>query len=180
MKIYVIRHGETEAGKRNVIANIYEPLNMNGINQAVKVGKEIQKLNLNIVFCSPIERARHTLELLNLDKSIPVIIEDRLKERDMGIYEDTPFTDLQWDLFWNYNSETKYPELESMKEVYVRVKEFLDEIKEKYKDKNALLVTHGGVSRAIYWYFYGIPDDGKATNVNKNCKLYEYKLKTIK
>ena len=39
MKIYVIRHGETEAGKRNVIANIYEPLNMNGINQAVKVGK---------------------------------------------------------------------------------------------------------------------------------------------
>ena len=91
-----------------------------------------------------------------------------------------PFTDLQWDLFWNYNSETRYPELESMKEVYLRVENFLDEIKEKYKDKSILLVTHGGVSRAIYWYFYGIPDDEKTTNVNKNCKLYEYKLKTIK
>mgnify|MGYP006870922569 CR=1 FL=1 len=26
-------------------------------------------------------------------------------------------------------------------------------MKEKYKDKNILLVTHGGVARAVYFYF---------------------------
>ncbi len=37
------------------------------------------------------------------------------------------------------------PELESMKDVYQRIKELLDELKKKYKDENILLVTHGGL-----------------------------------
>ena len=40
MKIYVIRHGETEQGKNRIIANISEPLNKNGVNQATNVGKK--------------------------------------------------------------------------------------------------------------------------------------------
>ena len=75
----------------------------------------------------------------------------------MGIYENIPFDNLDWNVFWNYNSDRKYPELESMKDVYQRIKEFLDELKKKYKDEKILLVTHGGISRAIYWFFNGIP-----------------------
>lgn len=36
MKLYVIRHGETEQGKNKIIANVKEPLNFTGINQAIK------------------------------------------------------------------------------------------------------------------------------------------------
>ena len=94
MKIYVIRHGETEQGKNRIIANLNEPLNENGIKQAINVGKELKKLNFNKIYCSPIERAKYTLELFDLDKNIPVVIEDILKERDMGIYENVPFENL--------------------------------------------------------------------------------------
>ena len=176
MKIYVIRHGETEQGRNRIIANLNEPLNENGVQQAINVGKELKKLNLSKIYCSPIKRAKHTLELFNLDKGIPVEIEERLKERNMGAYENMPFDDLEWDIFWNYNSEIKYPELESMKNVYIRITEFLDELKRKHEDKNVLLVTHGGISRAIYWYFNGIPDNGNSSNINENCKIYEYEL----
>lgn len=176
MKIYVIRHGETDQGKNRIIANLSEPLNENGVRQATNVEKELKKLNLNKIYCLPIERAKHTLELFDLDKNIPVEIEDRLKERDIGAYENIPFDDLDWDVFWNYNSEIKYPELESMKDVYTRIKEFLDELKRKYKNENILLVTHGGISRAIYWYFNGIPDNGNSSNINANCTIYEYEL----
>ena len=69
----------------------------------------------------------------------------------MGIYEKIPFDELEWDEFWNYNSDKKYPKLETMKSVYLRVSSFIDEIKKE--NKNVLLVTHGGISRAIYWYF---------------------------
>ena len=79
-------------------------------------------------------------------------------------------------MFWNYNSEIKYPELESMKDVYLRIKNFLDELKKKYKEEKILLVTHGGISRAIYWYFNEIPDNGNSFDVNENCKIYEYEL----
>ena len=94
----------------------------------------------------------------------------------MGIYENVTFDSLDQDVFWNYNSDIKYPELESMKEVYERIKKFIDELKEKYFKKNILLVTHGGVSRVIYWYFNGLPQDGNSLDVNENCKIYEYDL----
>lgn len=176
MKIYVIRHGETEQGRNRIIANLNEPLNENGVQQAINVGEKLKKLNLSKIYCSPIERAKHTLKLFNLDKNIPIEIEDRLKERNMGIYENVPFENLDWDVFWNYNSQTKYPELESMKDVYMRIKDFLDELKKEYKNEEILLVTHGGISRAIYWYFNEIPDNGNSSNINENCKIYEYEM----
>ena len=58
------------------------------------------------------------------------------------------------------------------KSVYERIKDFIDKI--KLQDKNVLIVTHGGVSRAIYWYFNGIPENGNSSNINENCKIYEY------
>ena len=117
MKLYVIRHGETEMGKNEIIATEDEPLNKFGMNQAQKVGKELKKLDIDIIYCSPIERAKHTLKLFDMDKNIPVIIDERIKERNMGIYEKVPFNELDWDVFWNYNSDIKYPELETMKSV---------------------------------------------------------------
>lgn len=171
MNLYVIRHGETNMGKNKIIATEDEPLNSNGIEQAVNVGKELRKLNIDLVYCSPIERAKHTLKLLNLDKSIPVVIENRIKERDMGIYENVSFDDLDWESFWGYNSDLKYDELESMKSVYKRVSNFLDELKLKQSNKNILLVTHGGIARAIYWYFNGL-DNSQFTC--ENCKIYKY------
>ena len=89
MNLYVIRHGQTNMGKNKIIATEEEPLNSNGIEQAVNVGKELRKLNIDLVYCSPIERAKHTLKLLDLDKSIPAVIENRIKQRDMGIYENS-------------------------------------------------------------------------------------------
>lgn len=171
MQIYVIRHGETNMGKNKVIATVDEPLNSNGIQQAINVGKELSKLNIDLIYCSPIKRAKHTLKLFNLDGNIPVIIEDRLKERDMGIFEKVNFMDLDWETFWSYDSELKYPELESMKSVYKRINSFLDELKSKEMNKNILLVTHGGVSRAIYWYFNGI---NNSLFTCENCQIYKY------
>lgn len=176
MKLYVIRHGETDMGKNNIIATEDEPLNENGKKQAIEVGREIRKLNINKIYCSPIQRAKDTLELFRLDKNIPVIIENRIKERDMGIYEKVPFKDLNWDEFWNYNSAKLYPELETMKSVYERISEFLNELKLSNNSDNILLVTHGGISRAIYWYFNGVPENGNSSNINENCKIYEYEL----
>ena len=174
MELYIIRHGETNMGKKELIATEEEPLNENGIIQAKKIGEDLRKLDIHTIYCSPIERAKHTLELFNLDKNIPVIIDERIKERNMGIYENIPFKNLDWNIFWNYNSDLKYPELETMKSVYERVKKFIDEI--KLQNKNVLLVTHGGISRAIYWYFNGIPKNGNSSNINENCKIYEYDL----
>lgn len=173
MNIYVIRHGETDMGKNKIIATENEPLNSKGIQQAINVGKEINKLNIDKIYCSPVERAKDTLKYCELDENIPVMIDERLKERNMGIYEKAKFEDLDWNQFWGYNSHTKYTDLESMKDVYSRVSDFLGELKMKETNENILLVTHGGVSIAIYWYFNGIDNSLSAC---ENCKIYKYKF----
>ena len=65
-------------------------------------------------------------------------------------------------------------------EVRSFVTESLDEIKEKYKDKNILLVTHGGTCRAINAYFNGIGENGHVQSAHiKNCEIREFEYRKI-
>ena len=43
MDLYVIRHGETNMGKKKLIATEEEPLNENGIIQAKKIGEDLSE-----------------------------------------------------------------------------------------------------------------------------------------
>lgn len=54
----------------------------------------------------------------------------------------------------------------------------VENIKEKYYDKNILLVTHGAVARAMQFYFEELPEDGMLLNVSgqENCEIKEYEL----
>lgn len=174
MILYVVRHGETEAGEKGVIADIKAKLTYKGIKQTLMLKDEINKLNIDIVYYSPISRTKQTLKLLNLKKNIIVIKDNRLKERNMGIYENAKYNSIDWENFWSYNSETMYSGLETMKSVYKRVSDFLNELKANKKEERILLITHGGVARAIDWYFNGI--DSKAKFDCQNCKVYKYKF----
>lgn len=100
-------------------------------------------------------------------------MDNRLKERKMGIYEGVTFKCVNWEKFWDYDSELEYQNLETMKSVYERVKDLLEELKKNKQEENILIVTHGGVARAIYWYFNGI---NNSLMDFKNCKIYKYKL----
>lgn len=64
MKLYVIRHGETNMGKNNIIATEDEPLNEAGIRQAIKVGKEIRKLNVNKVILFTNTKSKRYIEII--------------------------------------------------------------------------------------------------------------------
>lgn len=174
MKIYVIRHGETEKGKNKIIADIDEDINETGIKQCKLIANKIKDLDINLIICSPMKRTKHTCEIINVN-NLKVIYDDLLLERNMGKYDNYKFEDLDWNLFWNYY-DTKYCELESMKSVYDRVNKFLNKIKNEYKDKKILLVTHGGTFRAIEWNINGIPKNGNVLKDIDNCEIREYEL----
>lgn len=100
MQLYVVRHGETDMGRNRIIASVEVPLNDLGRQQAIKLGLELNSKNIDLIYCSPIQRAKNTLKLFKLDKNLPVIIEERIKERNMGIYEKISFDKLNWEVFW--------------------------------------------------------------------------------
>ena len=177
MKLYVIRHGQTNYNKQGKYNGQYdEDINETGIKQAEEAKKIVQNLDIDIIFCSPLLRTRHTCEIINANQ-IPVIYDERLKERDCGIYTGKEVGSFYDTDYWNYFSSKKVEGLETIQELFARVQEFLEEIKSKYPNKNILIVTHGGVARGIYFYFHELPEDGMIQKFgSNNCGMKEYEL----
>ena len=54
---------------------------------AIETGKAFQKVHFDVVFTSPLKRARETAELFLGDRKVPVIEEPRIQEISFGDYE---------------------------------------------------------------------------------------------
>ena len=179
MKLYVIRHGNTDSNALNVLnGKLDEDINGKGINQALEAAKIVKDLDIDLIICSPLLRVRHTCNIVNVN-NIEVIYDKRIEERDWGTLTNTKIDECCHNEYWNYYSKVKIEGLETVPELFERVHLFLDEIKETYKEKNLLIVTHGGVARAIHFYFNELPKDGQVRKyIPGNCEIKEYELVT--
>ena len=98
-------------------------------------------------------------------------------ERNYGEFENTPKTSFDYNEFWNYSLNKKYEKAESCKVFFDRVIKFLDELKEKYKGKNVLIVTHAGVTKVLKCYFDGfLKDEEIGPYLPSNAEILVYNL----
>lgn len=179
MKLYVIRHGLTDSNIKGIYnGTLDEDINEIGISQAIQT-KELMKDNkYDIVYCSPMIRAKHTCDIIN-DKNIPVIYDARLSERTLGNLDGKILTEegFSKESFFDYNYKSTDIKFEDLPTLFKRVHNFLDEIIEENKNKNILIVTHGGILKAIYFYFNEIPKNGDLSfYVPKNCEIDTYEI----
>lgn len=177
MYIYVIRHGQTDWNLEKRLLSITDvPLNATGIEQCKEAEKLVRNLNYDIVICSPKLRTKQTLEIVNSNNA-RVIYDDRLIERNAGSLEGIDVNSFDYRKYWTVGKDD-IEDSETIKECKIRVYEFLDELKEKYKGKNILLVTHNGICRIINTYFNGFPRRGDIfNNGQSNAQLKMYELK---
>lgn len=177
MTIYVVRHGETDLNAKAVCQGSGSDISLNevGIKQAEKLGENISKFEY--IFCSPMKRTKETAHILNKAAGANIIYEPSLIERDYGEFEGLRRCDFEFKDFWNYSLNRKYVKAESIKDLFDRVAKFLEYVKQDYKDKKVLLVTHGGVTRAINAYSTGNYDTDIIINtLPKNCEIREYNI----
>ena len=186
MKLYVIRHGQTDWNvKEKCQGRTDIELNNTGIKQAQNAKEQLKKHKIDLIICSPLKRTRKTAEIINETINSEIIIDERIIERGYGNLEGK--TDEEWkeiigdnvSIANYYNLNWNKQNIEPIQDICKRVWEVLDEIKEKYNDKNILLVTHGGTCRAINAYFNGIGEDGHVQSAKiKNCEIREYETGT--
>lgn len=174
MKVYIARHGQ-------VLHNLLEQYNTNnedltplGITQAEELKEKIKEYNFDIVISSPLLRALHTANIINVKKK-EIIIDERLKERDCGNLSGKPLNITNRKEYWNYYTNIQYGTAENIVLFFKRIYEFLNELKKK--DYNSvLIVAHSGVSKAFSGYFEGIQDGKFLKRGLKNCEIKEYNL----
>ena len=175
MKIYLIRHGESDSNIKYVYNHKDEDINQKGIEQAETLREKIKNIDYDIIISSPLLRAKHTAEIINI-KNKEIILDERIREREHGSLEGVSINLIDKEDFYNYYSKTKYGTSETFPDALKRVNGFLNDLKNKDYN-NVIIVSHGGVSRAFYVYFNGVPKDGKLWDLGmKNTEIKEYEL----
>lgn len=66
--IYFIRHGESDGNKNETVQNHATPLSEKGIAQAKLAQDKVSKINIDTYITSEMQRAKHTGEILFLNK----------------------------------------------------------------------------------------------------------------
>lgn len=177
-KIYIVRHGQTDWNKKNLIQGSSDiELNEVGIRQALEVAKKIDLGKIDVCISSPLKRARKTAELI-VDGKMEIINNYMVVERRFGKLEGEKADEDFLKRIWDYKLDDKEYEIESIKEILERARKFLYFIKEQYKDKTLLIVSHGAFMKALHFNIVGYDEN---TDFNSffpdNGEIYEYELK---
>ena len=149
-QIIFLRHGQAKNNTERVLSGRTPgvPLTDKGITQAQQTAELLEHMNISAIYSSPIQRAKHTAEIVGEHNSIDVQIDDRLIELDMGKFTVVPYDEIfsshgnVFLKFTNGELEIAHNGVETFADVKKRVTSIVDEIIEKHPDQNVVLVTH--------------------------------------
>lgn len=160
MKIYIIRHGETEWNTlRKLQGRSDTELNEVGIQLAEITAKALEHIPFDIAYTSPLKRAYKTAEIIVGNRNIPIIPEERIQEVSFGAYEglgcskaNYEIPDPEFEYF--FQAPEKYVAkngAESIEDLCKRTTEFLKEITSnpELEDKTVLIATHGAALKGL-------------------------------
>lgn len=155
MKIIIVRHGETEENAAGIIqGQSHGKLSKNGIEQVKRVGERLKDEKIDYIYTSDLKRAVDTAkEIHKYHKEIPLIKRKEIREMDYGKLQDKQKDEINY--YYHKENDPDYfkkNNVESLESVYNRIKKFLEEIMEKHKDKNVVIVSHAMTLKIIFLF----------------------------
>lgn len=146
---FLVRHGEAENNVRHISNSLPEkeayPLTAHGRKQVAETAALLQTKHPDMIFNSPILRAKQTAAIIAQATGLVSHSDERLQETGMGIFNNHTHEEFM----------TKYPDaasrmspdpednVESFVDMRGRLMSFLEEMKEKYSGKKIVVVSHG-------------------------------------
>lgn len=178
MKIYMVRHGQTETNKNNKLLGVTdEDINDTGKLQILNVKKKLGNIHIDICFASPLKRTMQTSKII-CENDIPIVIDNRLVERGFGILEGESGKNKYTLDFWDYYKNKKEYGVEPLQDLFCRTESFLDYLKANYKDKTILIVSHAATIRALHFNIVGFNNNTCMLNFKiDNGQVLEYNIK---
>ena len=175
--VLLARHGETADNALSMFQGYRDPvLNDRGREQAQELADGLARITagedglalgvcraghegvagpvgpITEIWASPYARARETAEIIGARLGLPVRLEDRLKESDVGEWAGFTYEQIkgssprEFQMWVEGDQQHRFPGGESLAEVTERVNEVVAEARQLAP--TALLVCHGGVIRA--------------------------------
>ncbi len=142
----LVRHGETDWNVHGRLQGSSDiPLNDTGRAQAREAAHLLRTRSWDSIVASPLSRAYETAEIIGAELGLPVSDTDpALVERHYGAAEGLT----EWEAYDNW-PWGDYPGLEPRPTVARRGVTAVSRLAESHPDTAIVVVTHGGVIRAI-------------------------------
>lgn len=157
MKVYFVRHGETEGNVLKIGQTSTTPLTRTGLEQAKYVAKRFKTIQIDLIVSSPYTRASQTAEFIAKETGKPLRYLDALKEiKGPTIVEGMSYIhpdriNIDEKIKENiHNPEWRYEDAENFYDVKKRAETSIEYL-ENLNMENVCVVAHGIILRAIFF-----------------------------
>lgn len=160
VRLLVIRHGYSLTNKdKRYTGQTDVPLDQIGHLQAEAAARYIaKKYKVDAIYSSDLCRAAETARPLSERLSLPIQKDARLREYFMGEWEGMGFAEAKEKFsetaaaLKNEPWRVRYDGGESVDEVFMRIRDFMEEILRENEGKTVAVFSHGGAIRQIFRY----------------------------
>ena len=167
-RCYLVRHGATDWNAQGRIQGQSDPsLNETGAGQARRLGMRLASVPFTEARCSDLRRCSETAAGILLGRNDVRLQEmPELREKNFGAWEGLTFREVEVrfpDLYrkWLMAGDPSFapPRGESDLQLYSRADTVVERLREARTDSdgNLLVVTHGGMLRALIARFLSLP-----------------------
>ncbi len=159
--LYLIRHGRTAWNHTDRLQGwADEPLDAIGQAQAGALAAALSEVAFEALYSSPLRRARETAEVIARPHGLPLRLDDRLRERNVGEWTGLTLDEARArapELFSGDWRQPGAPGGEPQSALAARVAAALDDIVAAHPQGTVALVSHGGALSALLAHALGIP-----------------------
>lgn len=164
--VYLVRHGQTTYNLEGRLPGQLPgvALTDEGRRQAHRAAVALALAPLSAVVSSPLERARETAEIIARGWGLPVRLDERLMDTDVGAWAGRTIDELRkqdpaWNEFVQHGTQPP-PGVESLQAVLARVAAVIEEIRhDSASGDHVVLVAHADVVKLIVAHYFEIHPD---------------------
>jgi broad specificity phosphatase PhoE len=177
-RLLLVRHGEStwNAGRR-IQGQLDPPLSARGLAQAQEVAERFAGHRLEGLYCSDLDRASRTAELIGAAVGLEPVNDPGLREIALGAWEGKTREELieEYPELWErWSREPDWdlvPGGEGAGPFAERVDATLERLRERHPRGDVLCVTHGGVIQVAVLDVVGRVSRGQFPFLIENCSV---------
>jgi broad specificity phosphatase PhoE len=167
-QLLLIRHGETDDNHRRVFQGQGgRGLNARGREQALRLAARFERVGLraSALYCSDLERARETADLLAGALQLAPILDPALREVDVGTWQGLGYTEIEasfpdeWAA-WRRGVDFKRGGGETYAELGNRVAAAIDGFVAAHAGGRVVIVSHGAAIKVFVGRVLGLDAAG--------------------
>lgn len=178
VQVYLVRHGETLwNAERRLQGQSNSALTEHGEHQAQLVARRAKELNITHIISSDLGRTQQTAEIIAAACGLPVALDPRLRELDMGVLERRLLDSLTTEeegwrrSLVDGSPDGRIPQGESMLEMGNRMYGALNACLELPAGSRPLLVSHGMALGCLISTILGLPAWAERRLRLRNCSI---------